>query len=310
VAASGWYPDPGGAPGRYRYWNGTGWSAETTGNPYDPPPVAGPGGVPATSSGRRGRGGLIIGILAALVVLVVVGVLVIRQLGDHHDNVLADPDPPESTVSGWDDSSPLPTATPTPTPSASRTPSTSAAPQGRVGCATGDPLEAAAHPNDGRVHGGSLSFAPPGAGWRDDQSYTYGMSWAYDTDGVSQTTEPGWAAMLAVGALHGEDGFHKPRQAADGMMQCIASSGYYDNFTGRKDVQSRAVTIDGHSGWALRSEIRVDKPGLSVEGDVAEVIVVDTGVTGRLSFFAGFVPIGDSGRIATMDRAIAGLQVD
>ncbi len=136
------------------------------------------------------------------------------------------------------------------------------------------------------------------------------MDWAHDTAGVSQTTEPGWAAMLAVGSLHGEDGFHRPRQAADAMMQCIASSGYYLDFTGRSDLSFRAVRVDGRPGRALRSEIRVDKPGLSVAGDVAEVIVVDTGDAGRLSFFAGFVPIGDQARTTTLDRTIADLRVD
>jgi hypothetical protein len=248
-------------------------------------------------------------VLALLVVLVLVGVLVVRSL-DHHDNELADPNPPRSTVSGWDDSSPLPTATPTPTPTASRTPSKDAQPQGRVACATGDPMLREDHPGDGRVHGGSLSFQPPGADWNEDAAYTYEMSWAYDTDGVSQLTEPAWMALLAVGALHADDGFRTPRQAADGMMQCIASSGYYSDFTGRKDVSSRSVSIGGRKGWALRSEIRVDKPGLSVDGDVAEVIVVDTGTPGGLSFFAGFVPIGDQDRIAVLDRTITSLRVD
>jgi hypothetical protein len=255
---------------------------------------------------------MIIGVLAVLLVLAVVGALVVRSLGDHHDNVLADPDPPRSTVSGWDDSSPLPTATPTPTPSpsASEIPSTDARPQGRVACAAGDPMERQAHPGDDRIHGGSLSFQPPGAGWNSDAAYTWEMSWAYDTNGVSQQTEPGWMAMLAVGALHPDDGFRSPRQAADGMMQCIASSGYYLDYTGRKDVASKAVTVGGRKGWALRSEIRVDKPGLSVEGDIAEVIVVDTGAAGGLSFFAGFVPIGDQDRIDVLDRTINTLRVD
>jgi hypothetical protein len=93
-------------------------------------------------------------------------------------------------------------------------------------------------------------------------------------------------------------------------MQCIASSGYYLDYTGRKDVASKAVTVGGRKGWALRSEIRVDKPGLSVEGDIAEVIVVDTGAAGGLSFFAGFVPIGDQDRIDVLDRTINTLRVD
>jgi hypothetical protein len=125
-----------------------------------------------------------------------------------------------------------------------------------------------------------------------------------------ESTEPGWAALLAVGSVRADDGFIEPKQAADAMMQCIASSGFYSQFIGRKDISSRAVTIDGHRGWSLRTEIRVDNSHLSVPGDVAEVIIVDTGEQGTLSFFTGFVPIGDRPRQQILDRVIADLQVD
>lgn len=330
MAASGWYPDPAGAPGRYRFWDGNRWSAETTADPTAPPPAGAtrpgatrPGGARPGSGrpgdsvpGRRSRAGAMIAVLAVLLVVVVIAVLVVRQFADRN-SALDDPSPPQSTASSWDDSSPLPTATPTPTPSPSRTPSrtpgptpsSSAVPPGRVACAQGDPPARAPHPADGRVHGGTLSFAPPGGAWQEDLSYPYLMSWAYDTAGVTQMTEPGWAAMLAVGSLHSQDGFRRPHQAAEAMMECIASSSYYLDFTGRQDIRSRAVSISGRQGWELRSRILVDKPGLSVPGDIAEVIVVPGSAPGRLSFFVGFVPIGDQGRVTTLDRTIAGLTV-
>jgi hypothetical protein len=93
-------------------------------------------------------------------------------------------------------------------------------------------------------------------------------------------------------------------------MECAASSGYYLYFSGRRDVFRRPVRIGGHRGWALRSEIRVDDPRIRADGDVVEVIVLDTGDRGRLSYFAGFVPIGDRARLAVLDQTIAGLQVD
>jgi len=242
-----------------------------------------------------------------LVVLAIVIVLVVRFIGDR-GQALADPNPPAPSISGWNDSSPLPTASPTPTPSASPTPtSSSPTPVGSVSCATGSPSQRAAHPADGRVHGGDLSFQSPG--WPEDAGYAQQMTWAWDVDGIEEQTEPGWAAMMAVGSLHADDGFHTPAQSADGMMQCIASSAYYEGYTGRKNVFSKAITVDGHRGWALRTQIFVDEPpNLSVPGDTAEVIVVDTGTPGRLSFFAGFVPIGDQGRTQLLDQAIAGLQ--
>ena len=40
-AQAGWYPDPGGVPNLYRYWDGQVWSAATTPNPQAPPPTQG-----------------------------------------------------------------------------------------------------------------------------------------------------------------------------------------------------------------------------------------------------------------------------
>lgn len=305
MAVSGWYPDPSGAPGRYRYWDGTRWSAETTDDPGSPPPFA---GADPSADGRSGRGrSSWVAIAAVLIVIVVLAVLAVRAFSNR-GQALADPDPPSSTVSGWDDSSPLPTASPTPTPSRTPSPTASHSPQpkGQVACATGQPDQRQPYPNDGRIHGGGLSFSSPG--WEEADWYAQQMDWAYDVGGVMEETEPTWAALMAVGAVHTDDGFRTPRQSADGMMQCIASSAYYSDFSGRKDVFSRSITVDGHQGWALRSEILVDNPGLSVPGDTAEVIVINTGTPGQLSFFAGFVPIGDDHRTQLLDQAIADLR--
>lgn len=298
MAARGWYPDPGGTPDHYRYWDGTNWSAETTTDPATPPPAS------AAPDTRRRKGSPVLGLIIALVVVVaVVVVLGVRAMNTSASS-LRDPDPPESTISGWDDSKPLPTATPTPTASEE---SSDAAPQGQIACADGQPGATAAHPDDGRKHGGALSFAPPD--WREGGGYASTISWGYDVDGVMESTEPGWAALLAVGALKTEDGFTKPKQAAGAMMQCIASSGFYTQFESRKDLSSKKVTVDGHPGWSLRSEIRVGNESLSVPGDVAEVIIVDSGEPDTLSFFVGFVPIGDQDRIQILDRTIADLRV-
>ena len=51
-ATAGWYPDPGGGQGLYRYWDGRAWSAATTGNPASAAPPQGivnPGSAAGTS---------------------------------------------------------------------------------------------------------------------------------------------------------------------------------------------------------------------------------------------------------------------
>ncbi len=45
VATPGWYPDPAGQPGAFRYWDGVAWGSDLTGDPASPPP--GPAFPPA-----------------------------------------------------------------------------------------------------------------------------------------------------------------------------------------------------------------------------------------------------------------------
>ncbi|WP_195908897.1 DUF2510 domain-containing protein [Microlunatus sp. Gsoil 973] len=310
MAERGWYPDPGGAAGRYRYWDGSRWSAETTSDPQSPPPSVRPGPASQGTSGKiTSRLPLVIAGVAVLLVIALISLLVIRS---RRPDVLTDPNPPAPSVSGWNDSSPLPTAdpTPSPTPPPTQSPSPSGLPRGQVACAQGDPWDARQHPTDGRIHGGDLSITQPGGDWDRDDDYAQQMTWAYDVAGADEWVEPHWLAMVAVGAVHADDGFRSPKQSADGLMQCIASSAYYRYFTGRTDRFARAVTVDGHRGWALRSEVRVDNPDVRAEGDVVEVIVLNTGRSGELSFFAGFIPIGDHDRLAVLDSTIAGIRVD
>lgn len=328
MSAPGWYPDPSGQSGRFRYWTGGSWSAETTTDPTNPAPGAPVGNIAnpgsrrpsdrsASGSGRSRRNGLLLGLLAlVLAVVVVAGVFIVRGVFGPDGSVASSG--PSSTVSSYDDSSPLATPTPTPTPTPSRTrvpspsPSASPSPAKRnplTVCPIGGPTIHPPHPSDGRLHGGGLSFAPR-SDWADPGSYLEGLSWAYDVTGQDQRTEPQWLAVMAVGSLRAADGFDNPHQSTGGVMQCIATSGYYIDVQSRKDKASRAVKVDGKPGWELRSEIRVDKSGLSVEGDVVDVIVVDTGTKGSLSMFVGAVPIGDEARMATLEHTIKDLQVD
>ena len=69
MSAPGWYPDPAGAPGRYRYWDGTRWSTETSDRP---------GPAPAPTRSRRGLG-IAAGVIAVLVVVVLLLVFAVRS---------------------------------------------------------------------------------------------------------------------------------------------------------------------------------------------------------------------------------------
>ena len=321
MSSPGWYPDPAGTPNRFRYWDGRNWSSDTTDNPAVPPAAAGgPGGTSGAGgagspppTGRRRFGPLILA-LAALVVLVLVGVLVVRGL--LADRPIVDPGPlPTSTVSGWDDSSPTTEPeTPTPTPSVS-VPSPTPTPvptpteeQPLQPCPQGQPLARQDHPADSRVHGGGLSF-PEARGWESTSGSAY--SWAYDVGSQVKLAEsPSWYSDLTVGALFTGDGFDEPRRSAELVMQCMITSGLYQNLVGREDIWSRAVTVDGRPAWSIRAEVLVDYPDLTTKGDTVEVIVVDTGSPESLAMFVGAADIGDRSLQKTLDSTIKNLRVE
>ncbi len=311
MAANGWYPDPGGAPNRYRYWNGAGWSAETTGDPRTPAP--GPSAQTPGRPGRR-RGPLIV-VLALIVLLaIVVGVVVLRQPG----RTASGPDEPRSTVSSYDDSSPFPTATPTvsgtPTPTArpsrtaSPTPSDSAAPPPQQVACPDESTTPGLQPGDGRVHGGRLSFAQVDSYPAPEADGQF--SWMADVTSQTQSTEPGWISIFAVGEVRTADtGFATPKQAAESSIQCAITEGWYQYFTGRTDLKNSSITVDGHSGWIIVADIRVDDPDIEASGDQLTFLVLDDGRSEALSVWSGMVPIGDTGRLELNDAVRAGLRV-
>lgn len=333
MSQPGWYPDPSGQPG-FRWWDGRTWTQQTTQNPSlgpgGPTGPTGPsgnhpggnqfGGQPSGGSQPGGNGerkrnpGPLIAIIAGALVLILVLALLLPRLFNRGSEVTTDP--PTPTVSGWDETSspsPTPTPTPTPTPDQSKSPTPSAAgsPSGTAqeatACPTGDPTARAEHPNDGLVHGGGLAYSPV-ADW---QPYNfYGLSWGYDVTGQMWEYNPTWISIAAVGALRVGDGFTDPKQAAEAMMQCLASSAYYQDFASRKDIWSKEVTVDGHKGYSIRSEIRIDPPNGNAEGDVAEVIVVDTGNPESFGFFTSSATIGDTERQKLVDAAAKSLTVD
>ena len=295
MSQPGWYPDPAGSRGRYRYWNGVSWSAETTANPAGTP-APGPGF--ADGGARRGHRGWWI----AVVALVVTGGLIAWFVTRTGTPTAAreDPNTAAPTVSAWNETS-------TPTPESSSASTTQPGTARSVDCPVA-PTLTLPHAADGRLHGGHLSVEMLPAPWFDD--FTGFVDWSVDTSGQLLEIVPGWVSNSAVGGLLTAQGFTNPEQAAYAFLSCYATSSYYQGFTGRTDLTSQAVTIDGHPGWHLRSEVRVVYPAdTSITGDVVDVVVVDTGDPSMLSYWEGNATIGDRPVQSEIDQVLASLQV-
>ena len=127
---------------------------------------------------------------------------------------------------------------------------------------------------------------------------------------IEQNDQTGWVSIYGVGGLRRANGFDDVAQAAEVVMTCMASSpDLYADFTGRDDVSSGAIEVDGKDAYQVTADLHVDDPALDVEGDVAQVIVVDTGDAETFGLFITVVPIGDDDLIAQQAAFPARIQV-
>jgi hypothetical protein len=310
MADAGWYPDPAGVPGRYRYWDGAKWSSFTTEDPLRPGPTKSPAssstpsepakaGPPPSRSSRRRQLGLIIVVLAVALGVVVASAVFVGNLPSVVDNPLA-----ASPASGTEDSSPSRTPTSTATPSAIP----SASP--RKPCPKGNPYQRARHPSDDRVYGGNLSFeAQPTF---ETAVVEARFSFAYDVrqQSLPVSQDPAWIAQLAVGQLRSKDGFVRDaRDTVESLVECVIVGNMYGPYVPtRTDIRSESLSINGRRGWLIDSEITIDRPDVKVAGDHVIFIVVRDGRD--WGFFFGAVPVGNAQLDAVLARAVRGLRAN
>jgi hypothetical protein len=293
MSMAGWYPDPGGRPGRYRYWDGRRWSEQTSADPANPPPGSGsrPRSRPDDHPGHNPA--LAFGIAAlALAIVVISTVLIIRRAAD--SSPIGAPVAP--TASGWDH-----TAVPRGATAGNTTPSN------RGACSGGSPSRLAPHPMDGRVHGGRLSMMRV-------QGYSspepdYMLSWMDDAESIGQTTEPGWQSLFAVGEVQRTSVFDSLRDATHVSMTCALHTGWYLDLSGTKDIRDEPIVVDGHQAWILTAKVYDDSPKIKVAGDQLTFVAVNDGRTDAYSVWCGMVPLGDGYRLALDVRVLRDLKV-
>ncbi len=295
MSIPGWYPDPAGAQGRFRFWDGQAWSSVTTTNPADPAP----GGDRDRSSGGGGRWWMIVAAVVGVLLLALVAWLIFGNRGGgpggggFGPGVPEDTNSAEPTVSGWDE-----TSKPTPPPSQAS----------MITCPFTDVDDETPQTDPGRLRGGGISVAKIN-GWDDYNMY---LDWASDIHTQMDTVRPGWISNIGVAQLNTVDGFTSMQVGARQTMECFSTSGYYNHFTNRVDIKNEQVTIDGHPAWWFRAEVRIDGDlaGMpEIEGDLVDVIVIDLGDPDRMGMFFSSVTIGDTARQEKVDAAIASITV-
>lgn len=291
MSMPGWYPDPAGGQGRYRFWDGNAWSDHTTLDPREPLPR------PTTRPPRNdnGRGinwvWLVVAVIALAVGLVTWLIFGGVGGGGGFFDVPEDTNSATPTVQGWDE-----TSKPTPPPTAAS----------MVTCPYTTNQDLTSQRNDGRLRGGGLVVNKI-SGWRDADMY---LQWVSDFHSQIDTVRTGWVSNIGVGQVNASDGFVDPQTTARQSMECFASSGYYLNFTHRVDLVNEATTISGFPAWRMRSEVHIDSADMpEIDGDVVDIIVVDLADPERMGIFVSSVTIGDYHRQALVDASIASLAV-
>lgn len=287
MSVPGWFPDPGGEPGRYRYWSGSTWSEDTAPNPFGPPPRP------------RRAWPLIVG---AIVILVALGLLAAYMASPRNSQP---PSATEASPTGsvWDETSPSSSTSPssaTPSPSGGRPVDCDINTENRLPQAT---------VRGGRLQVGHLSMAAA-SGWS-GPSRESRMPYGRDTWGFSQTiaseTKMGWVSSMSIGVatFEGDTSLETMVQA---MTMCVVTSSFYRSV----DVtvlsfSTKDTTISGFDAVRGDALLSFRHPSLNTTGSRVKIVVTKT--PGATQFFFSAVPQENAGHIALIDATIQGLQV-
>lgn len=321
VTSPGWYPDPAGQPNAYRYWNGQAWTQDVTYGQAGPAPggYGGPPPPPPPPPGAKGGAGKIVALVTAGVVLLAAlgagAFFLVRSLDDDGDDTASDDtsesvEPTESETGATEDT-PSPTETTEPTDD--ETSGGIDVGPTRAQCSGGAPDPGRLQASASTLTGGGLTIPSlADQGYTVDAAVSLAFTWA-DSYQVSykaiETAGEAWIANYGVGGLARANGFDSPQQAAEVVLQCMTSSDMYEGFSGTTDVEVGPVTVDGHDAYSILTEVRVDNPEVQAEGDVTQVVVVDTGDPASYGLYISVVPIGDQAEINRQARVFDQIDV-
>lgn len=163
--------------------------------------------------------------------------------------------------------------------------------------------------NDGRVHGGPLSYPKLGEPWTAPLPEG-GVAFGRDVvrQQITVETDPDWLAGVFVGRLVAGDGFFTPEEGSKIVVECITGTYYGNNAVSRTDQRNTAVKVDGRDAWLLETQLSFDIAGVEAKGEWLMVVIVaiDDGTAGL--FFAS-VPDNATQYIEPAKQAYAKLTV-
>jgi hypothetical protein len=285
TTSPGWYPDPDGAPGMVRWWNGITWSDVAT--PAGPgvavqraphaaaPPLPAAVPPPAPPSGS-GRAGWVLGLgVVGLVLVVLVGFLVAGG-GEDRDAVA------DAGVSV----PPPPPAGPTFPPGTVRI------------------IDEAA----------GISYPFLGDGWYEwdlgSQTEISSIAGQYFT---TQETVPDGGSFIAQctsGPLAEGFGWAGAPSLA-GTVAAVADSAianYYPGPNEREVLRDEERTVDGHAAHLYEFNLSWDRPGYEASGERAALLLVDVGRPAPALLYVS-IPNTHAELYGVIDRVLEAVEV-
>jgi hypothetical protein len=257
----GWYPDPDGARGQVRWWNGVSWSDVMTpagpGVAVQHSPVLAPTSVsssgviappePPPGTGRRGGAGWVIGLAIVALVAVFGVVLFVNRDEGSGETPTAEETPPSSSFS--------------------------------------EPAPPTFDPGTVRIFDdeAGLSYPYLGDGW-----YEWNLTGQIETTNtagqyfVTQEVTPDQTTFIAQctsGALGEGYGWSGPA-SLESTLAAVADNvrgNYYPGPNEREVLRDEARTVDGHEAWLYEFQLSWDVAGYEATGERAALLLVDVG---------------------------------